>query len=210
MTKTPMTESGAEVGAGTVPRSRAIRLASATAIVALALIAGSTAQADVVETFDLSGSFQLPALTFSGTMNLDFTNETAESVDITVNGLPVYNQSPSLRFATFTKEAVVDVLDSSGEMLTLDFAIPKLGTLAGFTGGRIVGGLALFDSGTEIPGFLFNPTGPITPDPSNPPNPVTAGAVPEPSTWVMMLLGFAGLGAAACSRRAIGFLAGKA
>jgi PEP-CTERM motif len=206
-----MTESGGEVGGGKAPRSWVIRLASASAMAALALISGSAARADVVDVFDLSGSFQIPALTFTGTMNLDLTTDAAESVDITVNGLPAYNQSPSLRFATFTKEAVVDVLDSNGEMLTLDFAIPKLGTLAGFiiTGGAIVGGIALFDSGTEIPGFLFNPTGFITPDASNPPNLVTAGSVPEPSTWAMMLLGFAGLGAAACGRRAIAFLAGK-
>jgi hypothetical protein len=204
MTGTPMTESG-EVGGGKAPRSPAIRLASA----ALLLLMGSGAEADVVKTFDLSGSFQLPALTFTGTMNLDFTNETAESVEVTVNGLPAYNQSPSLRFATFTDEAVVDVFDSSGDMLTLDFAIPKLGTLAGFSGGVnvIVGGLALFPSGTEIPGFLFNPTGSMTLDP---PGPVITASVPEPSTWVMMLLGFAGLGAAACGRRAIGFLTGRA
>jgi PEP-CTERM motif len=210
MTGTPMTESGGEVGGGKAPRSRAIRFASASAIAALAMIAASVAEADVVRTFDLSGRFQVPALTFTGTMNLDLTSDTAESVDITVNGLPVYNQSPSLRFATFTAEAVVDVFDSSGEMLTLDFAIPKLGTLAGFNGGAIVGGLALFASGTEIPGFLFNPTGLITRDPADPPDPVTAASVPEPSTWVMMLLGFAGLGAAACGRRAIGFLTGRA
>jgi hypothetical protein len=34
--------------------------------------------------------------------------------------------------------------------------------------------------------------------------------VPEPSTWAMMLAGFAGLGLAAKGRRAIGFLVGKA
>jgi PEP-CTERM motif len=34
--------------------------------------------------------------------------------------------------------------------------------------------------------------------------------VPEPSTWAMMLIGFAGLGLAAKGRRAIGFLVGKA
>jgi len=32
-------------------------------------------------------------------------------------------------------------------------------------------------------------------------------STPEPSTWAMMLLGFAGLGLAAKRRRVIGFLA---
>jgi hypothetical protein len=197
-----MTESSGEVGGAKPPRSWAIRLATA----ALLLLMGSGAEADVVKTFDLSGSFQIPALTFTGTMNFDFTNDTAESADITVNWLPAYNQNPSLRFAIWTNEAVVDVFDSSGDMLTLMFTIPRLGTLAGFDGGAIVGGLALIANGTEIPGFLFNPTGAITLDP---PGPVITASVPEPSTWALMLLGFAGLGVAACSRRAIGFLAGK-
>jgi hypothetical protein len=201
----PMTESSGEVGGAKSPRSWAIRLATA----ALLLLTGSGAEADVVKTFDLSGSFQTPALTFTGTIDFDVTNDTAESADITVNGLPAYNQNPSLRFAIWTDEAVVDVSDSSGDSLTLDFGLSKLGTLLDFNGGVnvIVGGLALFPSGTEIPGFLFDPTGSMTLDP---PGPVITASVPEPSTWAMMLVGFAGLGLVAGGRRAIGFLAGKA
>ena len=52
------------------------------------LLVGSEAKADVVETFDVSGNFQLPSLTFTGTIDLDVTGKTAKSADITVDGLP--------------------------------------------------------------------------------------------------------------------------
>jgi hypothetical protein len=197
--------------------SWASRLASGSALAALALIAVPAAKADVVETFDLSGSFNsfpFPSpVAFTGTIDLDFTNPAATSVDVAVDGLPAYNQSPSLRFALSVNQAVVDASNSTGDMLTLMFTIPNLGKLAGFNlnGGAIVGGEASFGGGT---GILLDPTGVITPDPSNPaipdpphPPPVP---VPEPSTWVMLLLGFVGLGLAAKGRRAIRFLAGKA
>jgi PEP-CTERM motif-containing protein len=203
-----MTESSGEVGGAKSPRSWAIRLPTA----ALLVLMGSGAEADVLKTFDLSGSFITATgapIGFSGTIDLDFSNDTANSIDVTVDGLPAYNQNPSLRFASWTDEAVVDVSDSSVDSLTLDFGLSKLGTLLDFNGGVnvIVGGLALFPSGTEIPGFLFDPTGSMTLDP---PGPVITATVPEPSTWAMMLLGFAGLGFVAGGRRAIGFLAGKA
>jgi hypothetical protein len=186
--------------------SWASRLASGSALAALALIAVPAAKADVVETFDLSGSFNsfpFPSpVAFTGTIDLDFTNNTATSVDITVDGFPAYNQSPSL-FLISGSQAVLEAYDGSGDTLTLMFSVPHQGTLKDFTGGTIAGSEAGF-GGTCC---LFDPKGVITPDPSDP---VTPAAVPEPSTWVMLLLGFVGLGLAAKGRRAIGFLAGKA
>lgn len=165
------------------------------------LLVGSGARADVVETFDVSGSFQVPALSFTGTIDFDFTKDTAESVDITVDGLPAYNQSPTLRFAISGSPAVLDVNDSTGDVLTLMFAVPRLGTLAGFEGGAIVGGEASFGNQTGVLGVLLDPTGSLTLDAVKP-DLVAAPSVPEASTWVMMLLGFAGLGLEAASRHA--------
>jgi hypothetical protein len=201
-----MKKSGAEVGRRMSFPSWASRLASGSALAALALIAVPAAKADVVETFDLSGSFLFPAATFTGTVDLDFTNNTATSVDVTVyvtaDGLPAYNQSPSL-FLISGGQAVLKASNSTGDVLTLMFTVPHQGTLKDFTGGTIAGSEAGF-GGTCC---LFDPKGFITPDPSNPVTPATA---PEPSTWAMMLLGFIGLGLAAKGRRAIRFLAGKA
>jgi hypothetical protein len=208
MTGTPMTESGGGVGGGKASRSRAIRLASASAIAALAVIAASAAQADVVKLFDLSGTLQIPVLTLTGTIDLDLTDNTVKSVDVTVEGLPAYNQSPSLRFGVSGSPAVVDVFDSSGDMLSLLFNVPNPRRLAGFEGGALIVE-GTFAGASGLP-FLFGSNALITPDPSDASHPVAAASVPEPSTWVMMLLGFVGLGAAARGRRAIGFLAGKA
>ena len=79
-----------------------------------------------------------------------------------------------------------------------------------------------------MPGVLLGATGKVTRDPSNPaildppppiidppppvidPPPTTPAAVPELSSWAMMLLGLAGLGLAAKRRRALGFLGRKA
>jgi hypothetical protein len=76
-----------------------------------------------------------------------------------------------------------------------------------------------------VTGLLLGATGEVTRDLSNPailaapildppppiidPPPPTL-AVPELSTWAMLLLGLAGLGLAAKRRRALGFLGGKA
>jgi hypothetical protein len=58
---------------------------------------------------------------------------------------------------------------------------------------------------------ILDPPPPIIDPPPptiDPPDPTAA--VPELSTWAMMLVGLAGLGLAAKRRRALGFLGGKA
>ena len=139
----------------------------------------------------------------------DVTNPTATSVHITVNG-HLFSKNPSFNFAISGAQGVLGASDGSPfGVLTLMFTIPDVGTLAGFTVGMIDGGEGIFGTPT---GVLFNATGTVKLDPSDPPipdppDPVTPTAVPELSTWAMMLLGFAGLGFAAKRRRAIGFLA---
>jgi PEP-CTERM motif len=208
MTGTPMTESRGEVLGQKAPRLRAIRLGSASAIAALTLMATSVAEADIVRLFDLSGTLQIPVVTLTGTIDLDFTDNTVESVDVTVEGLPAYNQSPSMRFGVSGSPAVVDVFNSSGDMLSLLFNIPNPRTLAGFDGGALIVE-GTFAGASGLP-FMFGSNALITRDPGDPPDPATGASVPEPSTWALMLLGFAGLGAAEYGRRAIGFLARKA
>ena len=90
-----MKQLGAEAGGQTSLPSWASRLASTTAVAALALIAAPGAKADVVETFHLSGNFgniSGPLVSFTGTINLDFSNdfakETMKSITISVQGRP--------------------------------------------------------------------------------------------------------------------------
>jgi hypothetical protein len=193
------------------------RFASATVLAVLALIAAPAAKAEVW-TFDVSGSFQFPEDGFTGTINVDFTNPTnptLKSMSITVQGLPTYNQSPILNFAIPGNQAVVEAGDGGlFDVLTLTFTIPDFDTLASFNGGKIIGGLAVSGLGTGVPEVLFDATGVIALDPSEPPIPDPPDppplAVPELSTWAMMLIGLAGLGLAAKGRRALGFLRGRA
>ena len=115
------------------------RFASATVLAALALIAAPAAKADVVETFYLSGNFGSffgPPVPFTGTINLDFSDnfakETLKSMTITVQGRPVFNLKPILGLGDIGQPRVIDASNSSGDMLTLMFATPEPGAWAGF------------------------------------------------------------------------------
>jgi hypothetical protein len=176
---------------------------------ALALIAAPVAKADVVNTFDLSGSYKPTGDTFAGTIDLDFTKDTVTSVDVTVDGFSgayAFKQIVLSTFALSGSVAVVEVSDSPDDVLTLFFTVLTPNTFAHFDEGAIAAE-GSFGGGT---GFLYYVPGLITPDSSDqsdPPDPPSVPAVPEPSTWVMLLLGFVGLGLAAKGRRAIRFLA---
>jgi hypothetical protein len=220
-----MTQWGAKTGGQRSLPSRAGRLASRTAVAALTLIAAPAAKADVVEVFHLSGNLTTflgplgPLVPFSGTIDLDFTNNFASytaSGAIMVQGRSsVFNQvflavSPSL--------GTITASNSARDTLALWFVAPSSGTWAGFNAGGIFLGDATFGDAT---GALFGASGNVRRDLSKPaildpivepppivdPPPPTL-AVPELSTWAMLLLGLAGLGLAAKRRRA--FLGGKA
>jgi MYXO-CTERM domain-containing protein len=204
------------------------RFAPISAVAALALIAASDAKADVVETFNLSGNFSSffgPLVPFIGTIDLDFSNdftvETLTSAEISVQGRPdVFNQNVSL--SVVTSIGIIGASNSAGDMLELLFAAPQSGTLAGFNAGYFSFGDVVFSG---VSGVLLGATGEVTRDLSDPvildpPPPITitdppdpdpsAAAVPELSTWAMMLVGLAGLGLAAKRRRALRFPGGKA
>jgi MYXO-CTERM domain-containing protein len=223
-----MTQLGANTGGQRSLPSRVGRLASTTAVAAMALTAAPAAKADVVEVFHLSGNLTTflgplgPLVPFSGTIDLDFTNNFASytaSGAIMVQGRSsVFNQvflavSPSL--------GTITASNSARDTLALWFVAPSSGTWAGFNAGGIFLGDATFGDAT---GALFGASGNVRRDLSKPaildpivdppppivdPPPPTL-AVPELSTWAMLLLGLAGLGLAAKRRRALRFLGGKA
>jgi hypothetical protein len=219
-----MKQLGAEAGGQRSLPSWASRLASTSAVAALALIAAPGAKADVVETFNLSGNFSSffgPLVPFNGTVNLDFSNdfavETLTSIEINVQGRPLFNQSVSL--SVTPSVGVIGASNNAGDTLALWFAAPQSGAWAGFDAGEVSFGDVIFSG---LTGLLLGATGEVTRDLSDPailappppiiepPPPITSAAVPELSTWAMMLLGLAGLGLAAKGRRALGFLGGKA
>ena len=222
-----MTQLGAEAGGQRSLPSWASRLASTSAVAALAVFAASGAKADIVETFHLSGSFgniSGPLASFTGTVNLDFSNnfaeETTKSIKISIQGRPVFNQSVSLSVSPSV--GIINASNSAGDTLALWFAAPQSGTWAGFNAGQISFGEVF--SG-KVTGGLLGATGWVRRDPADaaildPPPPIIVSpppvidpptlAVPELSTWAMMLLGLAGLGLAAKRRRALGVLGRRA
>jgi hypothetical protein len=224
-----MKQLGAKAGGQRSLPSWASRLASTSAVAALAVFAAPGAKADVVETFHLSGSFgniSGPLASFTGTVNLDFSNNFAEeitkSITISVQGRPTaFNQSASLSVSPSV--GIIEASNNAGDTLELWFAAPQSGKWAGFNTGNVSFGEVFFGN---VPGVLLGATGKVTRDPSDkailappiivapPPPPILDPpptlAVPELSTWAMMLLGLAGLGLAAKRRRALRLLGGKA
>ena len=185
------------------------RLASTSAIAAFALIAASGAKAHVnVETFNLSGKlntfpFLGPLVPFNGTFELDFSDDFSGyqygPLSITVHGRTVFTQ-----VAILSAAGSILAHNSSSDTLSLSFNAP--GTWNEFNQGSIGGGEVIFGGVTGLllgaEGILTRVAGPpIIPVVVDPP-PITSAAVPELSTWAMMLVGLAGLGLATTSRRA--------
>ena len=139
-------------------------------LAALALIAAPAAKADVVETFNLSGNFGRffgPLVPFTGTINLDFSDdfavETTKSIEITVHGRPVFNQSVSLSIGPSV--GTIGASNSAGDTLALWFAAPQSGTWAGFNAGEVSFGDVVFGG---VTGGLLGATGEVTRDLSTP------------------------------------------
>lgn len=214
-----MKQTDAEAGGRRSLPSWASRMASATAAVLLLMASG--AKADVIETFSLSGdlnTFFGAPVAFSGTINLDFTNDfagdTVKSIQITVQGHPVFTLDPSVVLSASTT-GTIRVSDSANDMLTLLFSTPSPGAWTGFDTGQIFFGDLVFGGLTGsllgAGGVITRTSGPAIIDPPppvlvDPPPPPPSMAVPELSTWTMMLLGLAGLGLIARGRRALAFL----
>jgi hypothetical protein len=154
-----------------------------------AAAAGSSSRADTITMFNVSGTAMNQSFVpvgscgarancpFSGTLDIDVTNGAATGIDVTFPSLDAFDRVIfSTRSPAFVEATSAPSL---GQVLELSFT----GSLVGFTGGTITGeAVTTSDLGVAL--FVVNPGGSIT-------------AIPEPSTWAMMLLGFAGLGYAA-------------
>ena len=167
-----------------------MRTISYAAIISTALFAaGSSSRADIIAIFNVSGTAENTSFVpvsptcgaratcpFSGTLDVDVTNGTVPDIDITFPALDPFNR---VIFAEMSPGATVEATNapSLGQVLNLTFT----GSLVGFTGGTITGAVVT-TSDLEVALFVVNPGGSIT------------AAVPQPSTWAMMLVGFAGLG----------------
>ena len=157
-----------------------------------AALAPQTARADVTATFDVSGTAQAMArgercgdkCAFFGTLMINVTTGAATAVDITFPGLAAFN---SLGVSQKSGTDWRILADNGDDFAGLTFTTtPTPGSLVGFAGGSITSGGSVFELQPDND-LYFVLTGTIA-------GPVAVAAVPEPSTWAMMALGFGLLG----------------
>ena len=167
-----------------------MRTISYAAIISTALFAaGSSSRADIIAIFNVSGTAENTSFVpvsptcgaratcpFSGTPDVDVTNGTVPDIDITFPALDPFNR---VIFAEMSPGGTVLGYQCSffGSGPEPDFHRIPCRLYRGTITGAVV-----TTSDLEVALFVVNPGGSIT------------AAVPQPSTWAMMLVGFAGLG----------------
>ncbi len=181
-----------------------LRGATTALLSVAALVSGLTsAEADIIDTFSVSdqlvsASFSLA--TISGDLAIDVTTGEVSHANMFV----VVGANPSINLTSFsqyvdTAHSGVNVMIQSGGDLDLDIYTNTSNGLfpTTFAGGSVISGLDTFflSSGSIL--FTSFGAGTLTFESSLD----TVAAVPEPSTWAMLLLGFGGLGFMAYRRK---------
>jgi len=149
----------------------------------------AAARADVL-TFDANGLFD-GGFTLGGTVTIDNTLGTVVASDLTISGAPALPSPDSFTTILAASPSGVggglfdfNVQDSAGNIFSSGFTAP---TLVGFTGGSFCSeqtpdscGSALEDFSNSF-SFYELQSGTLS---------LAVSAVPEPSTWAMMIFGF--------------------
>ena len=169
-----------------------------------ALLSGvASSKADIIKTFSVSDqlvSLSLNLATISGDLAIDVTTGevTRANISVIVDANPGINLTSISQSVDMAKSGV-GVLVQSGGTLDLDILTNTSNGLfpSTFGGGSVISGLDTFflSSGSIL--FTSFGAGTLTFESSLD----TVAAVPEPSTWAMLLLGFAGLGLIAYRRK---------
>jgi PEP-CTERM motif len=159
-------------------------------VVALCTFDPSMASADVVYTYDVNGTYSAgatqPAGTLTGTLTVDATINSVSGADI----LASFTSSDFKTLLSVTNEGAnsFEVVIGNSDPTPVDLFL-ILDTKATLFGGATT----LIDPKTEFLGDGFSVGSGNDGTPSNGTLTIAA-AVPEPSTWAMMILGFYGIG----------------
>jgi PEP-CTERM motif len=159
--------------------------------VAIVFLAICSAKADTI--FYVSSQNN----TYSGTLTVDTVNGTIVTGDFTVSGVDYANLA-SVTSGGINGESVefTDAFRPGYALDTFTLDLCNVGTLIGFSG-AITTGYASSECGG--PGFCD-----INVEILGQGTIAEVAAVPEPSTWAMMILGFGGLGFMAYRRKQAG------
>ena len=169
--------------------SRLAKCAALTGFLAIlpTLTAAGSARADVIDVFNLTGTFDNGS-TLSGTINVDVTTGVATSLDAIADGFGI---SHIITQFSQSGEYTVGAAPSGNNDAHFLLMFP-IADLIGYNGGDLSTDTQLQDltmKPIEITTFLTSGSATLV------------QGVPEPSTWAMLLLGFAGLGYAGYRRR---------
>jgi hypothetical protein len=157
-----------------------VKIGAVLALLA-ALAAPGAARADVTEVFNLFGEFDNGSM-LSGTVTVDTTAGTATAIDAAADGFEfktITGQSSGLEYTVNADTA------GNAAQLSLVFGVHSL---VGYGGSSL-------SPDTTLNGISLKGGGA---------NPIESSPVPEPSTWALIIVGFAGVGfvAARHARRA--------
>jgi PEP-CTERM motif len=180
---------------------------AALAMLAFAVSTTTTASADTYVTYDVNASYDSGAGTVTGSFTLDTTTNTSYAVDLTVVGVGGVNSgslTDPTRFGAGTYATAVGPMDTyNDDDPTLQvFLTYPAGGGALYTGGFGSASVNSYFSSTcggEVCGFPLSGT--VL-------DAAVTSAVPEPSTWAMMILGFMGVGFMAYRRKSKPLLVG--
>jgi hypothetical protein len=159
------------------------------ALAVMLFVSANTARADIV-TFDVSGTFNSPGgISLTGTFTADTDLGSITSANLSVGGLP--ESFTTLLGGQFPDPAIFIVGTDSNPN---DLAVLTLDFFGGTSGGDSFFGLVqTCDAGcANETTYASDLTATFRPE---------IAAVPEPSTWAMMLLGFAGISLMAYRRK---------
>ena len=155
------------------------------AVIAIPAPAG----ADVIYDYSVDGSYYgtrdsgIGTGTISGTLTYDASLSSVTAVDITVGSLGSFT---TIYGNAFTPALVYLNIENSNYLFQLE--LDTYATLGSGATTQIDSNSGLY----SLPGALYVGT---------PSGSLTISAVPEPSAWAMMLLGFAGIGLMAYRRK---------
>lgn len=186
-------------------RSKTSKFVILAAVCLLSAGVSITAKAGTVKVFHVEGSFAdegiilAPSpIPLSGTLKVDLTGGSVVDANIMVEPFQHFRAVTNQTFNSYHYD--ITLSDNSSEILFIDFInYPTGNSLVWFTSGTIIAG-SVFSGASIIPiyaslsGTITGPGGAIT-------GPL---AVPEPSAWAMMLIGFAGIGFAGYRRARAG------
>jgi hypothetical protein len=162
-----------------------------TLIAAVAVVASLSAARASVVVFDVNGTLDpwLGGGSFSGTLSIDVTTGNITHADVVLrqtDHFELWNDFP------IGYQNLIQLYGVASYQLNIVVNAPNgvFGSLVGFNGSPIVQG-SLRDPYSGAHDDIVS--GSVTPE--------VVVAVPEPSTWAMMILGFCGLGFMAYRRK---------